>query len=78
MEPAQGEGRLSAEVRDARLVGRTRAVDDVSYRAFLAAQDAPRLHWATPDGLEIVGAGTAAELTASGHGRFETLRADGF
>lgn len=58
------------------LVARTRAVPDISFRAFLADAEAPRLHWAAPDGLEFVGAGEAVRLTARGPTRFETIRAD--
>jgi menaquinone-specific isochorismate synthase len=75
MEPAQREE--SAATRDgATLVSRTREIPDVSYRAFLASQPAPKVQWAAPDGLEIVGSGAAVTVTASGEGRFDTLRAD--
>jgi len=73
MEPAQREA--TAATRDgAVLVSRTRDVPDVSYRAFLSSHPAPRVHWAAPDGLEIVGSGAAVELTASGPDRFDRLR----
>lgn len=47
---------------------------DVSYRAFLAAGDAPRIHWADPDGLELSGTGAAASVTATGGARFDEVR----
>jgi len=48
----------------------------VSFGAFLAAREAPRVGWASPDGLEFVGVGAAAGLTAAGPDRFDRLRAD--
>jgi len=56
------------------VVSRSCRVADVSYRAFLAARDAPRIHWADPDGLELSGVGDAATVTASGADRFEAVR----
>lgn len=56
------------------LVARSREVPDVSFRAFLAGRGAPRVHWAAPDGLEVVGAGEAARLTGDGAERFEAIR----
>jgi menaquinone-specific isochorismate synthase len=74
MEPAQREA--TAATRDgAVLVSRTREIPDLSYRAFLSGQPAPRVHWAAPDGLEIAGSGAAVRLTASGPDRFDQLRA---
>lgn len=63
-------------IGDGRLVSRTREIDDCSFRAFLSAQSAPRVAWATPDGLELVGGGAAAVVRAAGDDRFDTLRAD--
>lgn len=63
-------------IGDGRLVSRTREIDDCSFRAFLSAQSAPRVAWATPDGLELVGGGAAAVVRAEGTDRFDTLRAD--
>lgn len=63
-------------IGDGRLVSRTREIDDCSFRAFLSAQSAPRVAWATPDGLELVGGGAAAVVRADGTDRFDTLRAD--
>jgi len=57
------------------VVSRSCRVADVSYRAFLAGGDAPRIHWADPDGLELSGTGAAAAVTASGDGRFGEVRA---
>ncbi|AQL41557.1 isochorismate synthase [Halorientalis sp. IM1011] len=73
MEPAQREERVGPRA-GAVLVSRTCEVPDVSYRAFLASHPAPRLHWAAPDGLEVVGSGAAVTLTAAGEDRFATLR----
>ncbi len=56
------------------LVSRAQELGDLSYRSFLADRDSPRIHWAAPDGLEIVGSGVAAPLRAGGPDRFETLR----
>lgn len=58
------------------LVSRARELADLSYRSFLADRDPPRIHWAAPDGLEIVGGGAAARLRAEGPDRFDTLRED--
>ncbi|WP_049997497.1 isochorismate synthase [Halococcus sediminicola] len=63
------------DVGDGRLVSRTREIDDCSFRAFLSAQSAPRVAWATPDGLELAGGGAAAIVRAEGEARFDTLRA---
>ena len=56
------------------LVAESREVPDASFRAFLAGRGAPRVHWAAPDGLEVVGAGEAARLTGDGAERFATVR----
>jgi len=56
------------------VVSRSCRVADVSYRAFLAARDAPRIHWADPDGLELSGCGAAATVTAAGSDRFGDVR----
>ncbi len=61
---------------DGILVSRACELSDLSYRSFLAGRDPPRIHWAAPDGLEIVGGGAAARLHAEGEDRFETLRED--
>lgn len=61
-------------VPDARLVSRACELPDVSFRAFLARAETPRVGWAAPDGLELAGAGAAARLTASGPSRFDDLR----
>jgi menaquinone-specific isochorismate synthase len=60
---------------DVQLVSRTCEVPDVSFRAFLAQQDPPRVLWTAPDGLELVGGGAAAAISAAGGGRFDDLRA---
>lgn len=61
-------------VGDGRLVSRTREISDLSFRAFLSGQSAPRVAWATPDGFELVGGGAAAAIRADGSSRFDTLR----
>ncbi len=58
-----------------RLVSRSRRVADVSFLAFLADSSSPRVHWASPAGLELVGSGATARLSASGESRFDDLRA---
>jgi menaquinone-specific isochorismate synthase len=52
----------------------TRTVPEVSSRAVLAAFDGPRVAWTAPGGLEVAGVGAAARLTATGSGRFGTVR----
>ena len=71
-----GTGGASGDVvLDAgRLVSRSREVGDVSFQAFLASRAPPRLQWASPGGLELAGAGVAAEVLADGPGRFEAVR----
>ncbi|QKY18989.1 isochorismate synthase [Halolamina sp. CBA1230] len=56
------------------LVAESREVPDASFRAFLAGREAPRVHWAAPDGLEVVGAGEAVRLNGDGSERFGTVR----
>jgi menaquinone-specific isochorismate synthase len=77
MEPAGSEGVTAASLPsgDGRLVSRSCEMPELSFRAFLASGPTPRVAWATPGGLEAVGTGAAAELTAAGEGRFERLRA---
>ncbi|WP_435360512.1 isochorismate synthase [Haloarchaeobius sp. DFWS5] len=76
MERARSEGRVvpSAADEEYALVSRSRRIDDVSYRAFLASRDPPRLQWAGLEGLELAGAGAAARVTASGPNRFAEVR----
>ncbi|ESP88593.1 isochorismate synthase [Candidatus Halobonum tyrrellensis] len=81
MTRTEGDQRGGAPARpaaDATLVSRSCEVSDVSFRAFLAARDRgePRVHWASPAGLELVGGGAAVRLTAEGADRFDRLRAD--
>jgi menaquinone-specific isochorismate synthase len=76
MEQARSDERSRVAGReDAVLVSRSRAVPDVSFRAVLAQQGSPRVHWTAPDGLEIVGSGAATRLRAGGPDRFDQLRA---
>ncbi|WP_323676352.1 isochorismate synthase [Halorubellus sp. PRR65] len=75
MERAESGGASGDVVLDAgRLVSRSREVGDVSFQAFLASREPPRLQWASPGGLELAGAGVAAEVTADGPDRFEAVR----
>jgi menaquinone-specific isochorismate synthase len=75
MERAGSGGASGDAVLDAgRLVSRSREVGGVSFQAFLASRAPPRLQWASPGGLELAGAGVAAEVTADGPGRFEAVR----
>lgn len=67
---------VSPDAEGATLVSRACELADLSFRAFLFERDAPRIHWAAPDGLEIVGSGATARLRADGPKRFETLRED--
>ncbi|WP_336344235.1 isochorismate synthase [Halalkalicoccus ordinarius] len=78
MTSSHPEGPISAaQARtEAVLVSRACEVPELSYRTFLARHDPPRIHWAAPAGPEIVGAGAAARLTASGPDRFDRLRSD--
>lgn len=67
-----------AEMRvDGPVVTRSRKAPEVSYRAFLTNSDGPRVHWASPDGLELSGVGAAARLTADGGHRISSVREDG-
>ncbi|PSQ05538.1 isochorismate synthase [Halobacteriales archaeon QS_6_71_20] len=91
MNPPDGEARAALRPdADAALVSRSCEVADVSFGSFLAAGDRHRVHWAAPDGLEVVGGGAAARLVAGsaadsrdggspaadGADRFESLRAE--
>ncbi len=71
MEPPRQAGIDPAETT---LVAESREVPDASFRAFLAGRGAPRVHWAAPDGLEVVGAGEAARITGDGADRFASVR----
>jgi menaquinone-specific isochorismate synthase len=68
------QGSVVAPADVTTVITRARSVPDVSFRAFLAAHDPPRIHWADLDGLELIGAGAAARLATTGHDRFETIR----
>jgi menaquinone-specific isochorismate synthase len=78
MEPARGDERLQAARDRSQVVSRARELSDVSFRAFLDAHDPPKVHWADLKGIECIGVGAAATLTADGEGRFEAIseRAD--
>lgn len=65
---------VNAQGAQAPLVSRSCRVPDVSLREFLVDEPAPRVHWTTPDGLEIAGRGAAASITADGDGRFDVVR----
>jgi len=72
MEGVRGETVTSADDAGAP-VSRACEVPDVSYNAFLAAQD-DGCHWAGPDGLEIAGAGAAVRFAATGPDRLDRIR----
>ncbi len=75
MDRASGDGRLATEPnRDGALVSRSSELEDVSFGAVLDVDGTPRVQWATPDGLEVVGCGVAAQFTATGADRFEQIR----
>ncbi len=56
------------------LQSRSLELGDVSFGAVLNAAERPRVQWATPTGLEIVGCGVATTFRATGADRFETIR----
>lgn len=56
------------------VVSRSCQVAEVSYRAFLAAGEPARIHWADPAGLELSGTGVATSVTATGAQRFDDVR----
>lgn len=64
------------DLGEGRVVTRTREVPDRSFRAFLTQASVPRVAWATPAGLELVGSGAAALVRATGPDRFDSLRED--
>ncbi|MFC7069100.1 isochorismate synthase [Halobaculum lipolyticum] len=77
MNPPDGDARaVPLTDADAALVSRSRAVPDISFGSFLAAGDGHRVHWSTPEGLEVAGGGAAAKLVADGPDRFDALRED--
>lgn len=75
MEPPRrhGQAGTSATIESA-LVSRSVPIDDVSFRSFLVERGAPRIHWVSPDGLEVAGGGAAARIDASGPDRFDDVR----
>lgn len=77
MDRSSSDRRLGTNASQERrsLVSRSFELGDVSFGAVLEAADRPRVQWATPDGLEVVGCGVAARLTATGPDRFSTIRA---
>jgi menaquinone-specific isochorismate synthase len=83
MRPARGQGRSAVDAGvdpaasasgELRVVARTRELPELSFGAFLAGGDAPRVLWAAPDGLELVGRGAAASVRATGPDRFARVR----
>ncbi|WP_254768008.1 isochorismate synthase [Salinilacihabitans rarus] len=78
MDRASGDRGLTgvAEGADAALHSRSSELEDVSFGAVLDADGDSLVAWATPDGLEVVGCGVAARLSATGPERFERIRAD--
>ena len=80
MDRSSGERRLAAAT-DSRsgdeptaLVSHSRELEDVSFGAILDTASEPRILWATPGGLEVVGRGVAARVTARGPDRFDRIR----
>lgn len=69
-----GQAGMDATTAGETLVSRSVPVDDVAFRSFLSTREAPRIHWASPDGLEVAGCGTAARIAADGPDRFESVR----
>ncbi|MCU4924759.1 isochorismate synthase [Halobacteria archaeon AArc-dxtr1] len=70
-------GRELTEVggrRGADLHSRSCALEDVSFGAIVDTDHAPRVQWATPDGLEVVGCGVAARFEATDGDRFSQIR----
>ncbi|MFA9504591.1 isochorismate synthase MenF [Natrinema sp. H-ect1] len=78
MDRSSGDSRLAGGTNGADgaadLVSRSRELEGVAADAILDGSAAARVQWATPDGLELVGRGIAAEFTAGGTGRFDRLR----
>ncbi|WP_207589093.1 isochorismate synthase [Halomontanus rarus] len=56
-------------------VSRSCELEDVSFGEVLDIDGAPRIQWASPDGLELAGCGVAGRLTATGRDRFARIRA---
>lgn len=56
------------------VVSRSRTIPPVAAPAVLTAFDAPRVQWHAPDGLEIVGTGSVAHVTASPPNRVRGIR----
>ncbi|USZ72881.1 isochorismate synthase [Natronosalvus halobius] len=83
MDRPSGQGRVDASGRATasatgagrRLVSRSRTIGDVSFGNALEHAQGTRLQWATADGLELVGWGETARLSASGSDRFDEIRA---
>ncbi|QSW98808.1 isochorismate synthase [Haloterrigena alkaliphila] len=79
MDGSSGERRLAGDADSpadgsTALVSTSRELEDVSFGAVVDTAADSRVLWATPDGLEVVGRGVAARLTASGPGRFDRIR----
>ncbi|SIR83610.1 isochorismate synthase [Natronorubrum thiooxidans] len=81
MDGSSGGRRLTAETESppadepTDLVSYSRELEDVSFGAIVDAEHESRVLWATPDGLEVVGRGIAARLSARGPDRFDRIRA---
>ncbi|TYL37081.1 isochorismate synthase [Natronococcus pandeyae] len=69
-----GDSRPAGAGDSSELVSRSRELEDVSFGAIVEADDACRIQWATPAGLEVVGRGIAARFAASGPERFDEIR----
>ncbi|PSP75586.1 isochorismate synthase [Halobacteriales archaeon QS_1_68_20] len=74
MDTPRRDGGAAVDGQGRTLVSRSRRISDVSFSAFLADREAPRVRWTAPDGTEIAAAGSTATVTADGQDRFETVR----
>ncbi|MCU4971292.1 isochorismate synthase [Halobacteria archaeon AArc-m2/3/4] len=77
MDRSAGDGRLTGSTAEhpSDPVSRSCELGDVSFGAVLDVDGTPRVQWATPDGLELVGCGIARRFTATGRQRFARVRA---
>ena len=76
MNRPSGDGGVTTDtyVAGDALVSRSCRIEDASVGAVLETTDGPRCAWSAPDGLEFVGLGVAARITADGANRFSDLR----
>lgn len=79
MDHTSGERRLAADppgehADAAGMVSVSRPLEEVSFGAITSVAATPRLQWATPAGLELVGQGVAARFAAADSNRFADIR----